>query len=580
MKRTSRVGHFALLVCMLLAGLGAPVSLRAQSDSARLSYFYQEAFKHKQAGRHAAAYALFRHCLEIEPDAPEALFEVGLYRIFLQDEEGGLPLLSRAVELAPQNAWFKETLAMYYINNREAERAISVLESMAKQEPHRTDVLSQLVSLYAATGQHKDAIRALDRIELLEGVNDQLTLEKYRLRMEEKDEAGALGELERLVAENPDEWGYKVLVGNHHLRVDKPEEARKVYDEVQQNAPQNPTLQMAWLAYYDYLKEDSVYRHLRDSLLYGEDTDMSVRVGLVRDFVRVNGGEAEGKTRIRTMFDRILSQPQKRIEMLALYSAYLTAEEAPADTVAAVMKRILDVEPDNRAALFHLVRYYGSTRDVSALADVCRQGINHYPDQLIYYFFLGFAYYQDDRVDEALDALKNGERQINEESDLGVVADLYSMMGDMLYQKGRVEEAFAAYDSSLLYNEDNVSCLNNYAYYLSLRKENLERAEEMSYCTLRAEPNNRTYLDTYAWILFIQGKYEEARTYIDKAITPPADPKQAAEEVSGVLLEHAGDIYFMCGDATRALELWKQAKATGEASPLIDQKITQKKYVE
>ena len=102
-------------------------------------------------------------------------------------------------------------------------------------------------------------------------------------------------------------------------------------------------------------------------------------------------------------------------------------------------------------------------------------------------------------------------------------------------------EAYAAYDSALVYKENNIGALNNYAYYLSVERKNLDKAEEMSYRTVKAEPTNGTYLDTYAWILFEKGKYVEAKIYIDQAM-------QNDGSKSSVVVEHCGDIYYMNGD--------------------------------
>ena len=117
-------------------------------------------------------------------------------------------------------------------------------------------------------------------------------------------------------------------------------------------------------------------------------------------------------------------------------------------------------------------------------------------------------------------------------------------------------EAYAAYDSSLVYNPNNINTLNNYAYYLSVERTNLDKAEEMSFITVKAEPENATYLDTYAWILFEKGRYTEARIYIEQAMKNGGDSSQ-------VIVEHCGDIYFKLGDKDKALEYWKKADAMG-----------------
>ena len=146
------------------------------------------------------------------------------------------------------------------------------------------------------------------------------------------------------------------------------------------------------------------------------------------------------------------------------------------------------------------------------------------------------------------------------------------MVDDLLFQKDREQEAYAAYDSCLQWKPDNIGCLNNYAYYLSLKGDNLERAEEMSFKTIKAEPRNATYLDTYAWILFMQKRYAEARVYIDQALQNDSAP-------GSVVIEHAGDIYMMAGDPEGAVNLWQQALGLDPGNKLLMKKIKRKKYI-
>ena len=138
-------------------------------------------------------------------------------------------------------------------------------------------------------------------------------------------------------------------------------------------------------------------------------------------------------------------------------------------------------------------------------------------------------------------------------------------------------------DSALVYMEDNIMCLNNYAYYLSLKGEQLDRAEEMSYRTIRQEPDNITYLDTYAWILFKKGDFAHARTYMDKVVNPEKTDEEilADDRLMGNLIEHAGDIYAHLDEPETALRLWKLAKEKGDATctPQLKKKIKRKKYI-
>ena len=145
-------------------------------------------------------------------------------------------------------------------------------------------------------------------------------------------------------------------------------------------------------------------------------------------------------------------------------------------------------------------------------------------------------------------------------------------MGDLFHERGLVAEAYAAYDSCLQWKDDNIMCLNNYAYYLSEQGEQLDKAETMSLKTVKADPKNATYLDTYAWILFMQARYAEARIYIDQALQNDTDS-------NAVITEHAGDIYALNNDMDKALAFWQEALKKAPDNQVLIRKIRQKKYI-
>ena len=203
---------------------------------------------------------------------------------------------------------------------------------------------------------------------------------------------------------------------------------------------------------------------------------------------------------------------------------------------------------------------------------ICRPALEYNPDEMAFYYFQGMAQYQKHENDAALATFRKGVDQIRPDSNPDIVSDFYAIMGDILHEKGRNGEAFQAYDSCLQWKPDNTAALNNYAYYLSVEKKNLTKAEQMSYKTIKAEPSNSTFLDTYAWILFQEKRYEEAKIYIEQAIRNDST-------LSGVVKEHAGDIYAQTGDMEKALEYWRQSLEGGNASATLKKKIQLKKYI-
>lgn len=561
----------------------APRHKLTPDEQRRFDYYYLEALNQKQMDRHDAAFDLYRHCLEIQPDAGEVVYALAVYALSLGRHEEAEEKLVRATELDPSNTWYKETLASFYINRREMAKAIPVLEDLTEMSPGRTDVLAQLVSMYMSVDNRTEAIRVLDRIEQLEGKDADVSLEKYRLYMQDGKEDKAFAELESLAAAFPNDFTYRVLIANSLLQAGKADQALAIYNEVKAKEPDNKTLQLSLLDYYKETKNDSLYTVYLDSLLYDTHTEADMRLRLMRDWIADMERAGADSTEVLDVFSRLLGRPQEGIEMMALCAAYMEAKKMPADTIAGMMQRILEVEPDNQIAMLRLLQYYNQGRRFTEVAEICRKGIRYYPDQLPFYFYLGFACIQTDKNQEALQVFHQGAKQVKADTNPVLVSDLYAMMGDLLYDSGKKAEAYAAYDSCLVYRDDNVSCLNNYAYYLSLENEQLDKAEEMSYRTIKMEPENKIYLDTYAWILFMKERYTEARIYIDKVVeeaqegTTPAAGE--SEEPSADVLEHAGDIYFKCGDTEKALYYWKKAEAKGSTHDVLKKKIKQKRYI-
>ena len=181
----------------------------------------------------------------------------------------------------------------------------------------------------------------------------------------------------------------------------------------------------------------------------------------------------------------------------------------------------------------------------------------------------------------AIETLQNGLKQSDGQQNPDYISDIYELLGELYYEQGRVEDAFAAYDSCLVYRDDNVSCLNNYAYYLSLRNERLDEAERMSYRAIKMEPLNKTYLDTYAWILFVQGNYSLAKFYIDRVVSPQQTDSLllADDNLQADVFEHAGDIYAMNDTEELAVRYWTLAQRKGSESAILEKKVKLRKYV-
>ena len=194
-----------------------------------------------------------------------------------------------------------------------------------------------------------------------------------------------------------------------------------------------------------------------------------------------------------------------------------------------------------------------------------------YPEQPLFYLFQGIGYFNLNDYENTVKILEKG-RKLSANKELTANFDTY--IGDTYHQLDNKQKAYEAYDRVLKSDSNNIYVLNNYAYYLSLDNQDLERALQMSAKTIKAEPKNATYLDTYAWILYKLERYPEAKKYMDKVFKYDKNPQ-------GVNYEHFGDILYKLGDTKNAMKNWKKAKkAGGEVSEFLDNKIKDEKLYE
>ena len=552
----------------------------AQDMARRYDYFFLEAICQQEKGCHDAAFDLLTHCVQIDSTRSEAYYYLARYYDFLKNKDKALAYSEKAVQLEPDNVTYLETLANTYIGRRQYDKAIDAMEHIYSKNSEREDVLSLLVQLYEQQQDYEGAIRTLTRLETMEGKSERLSMAKSELYTRKGDKKAAINEMKQLADQYPNDQNYRCLYGTTLYLNGQQKKAVAIYNDILKIEPDNRSAQMALLSHYNEIG-DSVQAHQwLDRMLMNKNATTQDRVLLLRQVIgesERNGGDS---TQVLPLFHRVLNLPQADADLAIFCATYMNLKKMPNDSISPILERALALEPANAAARLQLVSYAWQAEDRDRVIALCQDARQYNPDEMAFYYYQGIAYFQKDQLDQALNAFQNGIGVITAQSDPAIVSDFYAVMGDILHQKGQAREAFVAYDSCLVWKEDNIGCLNNYAYYLSELGEQLDKAEQMSYRTIKAEPKNSTYLDTYAWILFMQKRYSEAKIYIDQTL-------QYDTDTSAVLLEHAGDIYYQAGDAAQALEYWRQALEQAEKDddtkndrrPILIRKIKLKKYL-
>jgi tetratricopeptide (TPR) repeat protein len=534
--------------------------------------YFLDAMLCRQKGMPDAAFDLLTRCLEIDSTASEVHFFLGMYYADMKQDDRALASFRRAAELQPGTPTYLETLAQSYIQHNRYGDAIGVVEQLYEADKSRQELLQTLYRLYVQEKKFEKAISTLERMELIDGKSERLSLAKSGLYIQMDNREAALREVKELSEQYPNDLNYRTLYANTLMMDDQQEAAREVLESVLREEPNNYRAQVAMRNYYQALQDTQHADSLTRSILLNPNSTTEDKVSLMRQEISQSENYDGDSTRVLSLFREMLAQPNPDADMAEFCAAYMSLKKMPRDSIERMFGFVLQLAPDNASARLQLVQYAWEDNNDQRVVELCRAARQYNPDEMAFYYYQGMAYYRLEDNDHALEAFRNGISVITDESNPAIVSDFYAVMGDLLHQKGRQQEAFAAYDSCLQWKPDNIGCLNNYAYYLSCLGIRLDEAEQMSYKTIKAEPRNATYLDTYAWILFMKKRYAEARIYIDQTL-------QADSTVSGVVLEHAGDIYALCNDIETALSYWKRAAADDPDNKILRRKIKRKKYI-
>lgn len=504
-----------LLFTLLATATAGGISRQAK---ARYAYFFQGAVTRLSAGDTDGAMDLLLHCQEIDPSAAETYFYLADCYNAAGEDSMRVNMLVKAAEMQPDNDTYKEELIPIYINNEQIDECVVLLEDLVARTPERTDMLELLQKIYEYQKDDQNLLNTLNRLEVQEGQSEELTMSKVQVFTRMGDNKRAYSELKSLVDNHPLDLNYRVIMGNWLLNNGRKKEALNELNTVLDSEPENKMALISMMEYYRSEKQDTIADRMRDNLLLSPKTDQQTRLTMLRLYIFDQEARGTDSTEVVRYFDRVYDATQD-FEVLPLQLAYMSLKSMPDEQLKQLLLKMLNLRPEYSQARLQLMQMAENDEDHEEVARLAKPAQQYNPDEWSFSYYLGFALFQMDRKEEAIEAFEVAAQGAADDTEnTSLAADLFEMMGDVYYDLGRKDEAFAAYDKCLAIDPDKISCLNNYAYYLALSDMNLDRAAAMSLKTVKAEPNSATYLDTYAWVLYVQGRYEEAKIYIDMAI--------------------------------------------------------------
>lgn len=543
----------------------------SEADKRKFDYFFYEGLNLKTAGKFDAAYDAFNHCLAIDSTASAVLYELSSFYAQLNRPEKSVEMLRRAVANSSDNFTYRLALASMSRNLGMYGEAAEEYEKLVKDFPGKPELNYYLADALTQEGEVGQAIDAYNALEQSIGMNEALSMQKYKLYNQLEQSGKAFQEIEKLADKFPMEARYQIILGDLHLEKNDTVKALSYYKKAHTIDPSNPYYVVSMANYYEAVGDKDAAETQIRSALTNEKLDVETKVGILSRYILKLQQTQKGTESANALFQTLLEQHPEDTDLKQMYGSLLVAQ-GKTDEARFQFQLITEMEPENVGAWQQLLQLALKSEDIAEVVRICTRCQELFPDAPEYYFYLGIGYYQQEKYQEALSTYYAGLNVIPAEN-MGLKSDFYGQIGDIYYQMKQMDQAYKAYDEALKYNDKNVVVLNNYAYFLSLEKKDLKKAERMSAQSVKLEPENSTYLDTYAWIFFVQGNYTLAKMYIESAIDK--DKTKSPE-----LVDHYGDILFMTGEKEKALEQWKKAKELGKESKILDRKITEEKYIE
>lgn len=527
-------------------------------------YSFMEGVRCKVMGDFQGAMGWYDNCLKIDPESPVVKYEIAGLLLSTEDYNGALQLAREAVAGNPANLWYKLLLANVLQKKSMIEEACNVYADIIGKYPDKEEFYLMEAALYASVEKWQKAIEVYDRYEKQYGVTEPASIEKIKLYSKLDDAKGASNELLKLINKYPERNEYLSLLAELYFNYNQDKKGLQILNKLLKEDPQNGYVHLYLADYYRDKKQTSeVAKHMQ-SALQSDQLENSFKVQYILKLILDADSTKVTDSELNSYMDILINRYSEDLSVRALYSDFLR-KDGKLREARKELEYILEREKNNYMIWEELLLTCNQLEDTNCMYTQSVEAIKYFPEQPLPYALAGLSLMMQKDFASAVGFLIKGVSLTDDKVQLQ--SQLFSYLGDCYYNLDSMEQAFRMFDRVLEINPQDVLVLNNYAYYLSLLDRDLSKAEDMSSKAVMLEPDNGTYLDTHAWVLFKRKVYSEALYYMKQAMEKTEDP-------SGVLYEHYGDILYVNGKKEEAMEMWRKAKNTGdEVSTDLDAKI-------
>ena len=541
----------------------------SEPEQRRFDYFFYEGQKQKENRQYDQAIETFRLCASLDSLDSGVQSELGLLYAASGFSGDAIQMMEKAIKTDPTNWWYSVQLISFYSDFKNWKRCIEITLNLQKLYPNKEEVYSMLASFYKETKQFDKAIGAYERLESLTGINQALSLEKFQLYLLLNNQKKGIAEIDKLVNKYPSESRYKVFRGDIYLQQNMPKKAFEIYQQVLKDDAQNALVYVSLSNYYKTVNQPDKAMESIVSALKNEQLDVDTKVQVLGQYVEKLVRDSTKLSETESLFKLLVDRYPMEEQVHGYYAMFLQVQKRNAEAISE-LESMLNINSKNDQTWMRLIQVYIGEKNFSQIVTVTDRAIANLPKASAWYFYRGIAEFQLANFPAALVAYKTGLPLIAADQ-LDLKSDFYAQIADTYFKVEKKDSAFVNYEHALAANPKNILVMNNYAYYLSLGKDELKKAERMSAKTVELEPKNSTYLDTYAWILYQEANFSLAKYYIERAID-----NMKKDEESGVILEHYGDILWMTKNDDKALKMWQKSFETGNKTDDLKKKIENK----
>jgi len=534
-----------------------------------ISSAFIEATRYKILGDAANAMGLYQTIIEQDPLHDASLYELARLKMLNGETDMAVDLLKTAIRMDPDNIWYKLAYAGAFEKSGKYSEAAIQYKNLRNKYPEKYELYEYEAQCYIQNNEFQKAIDVYNEIELQTGITEQIGIQKYYIYQNWSKTDKAMNEVQKLADHFPENPQYSMALVEYYMRTGRAGLALNSINAVLTVDPEN-ALAHAYLAdYYHMSGNDSLAVKEIFYIIGSVSTGIDEKISLLMNVYRA--GNVYGDTTVvYPMLDTLVSVHADEAKAWAMYADFMNADDRM-DEAMVMWKKSLEFDKSVFTIWNLMMNVFYDNQQYDSLLTYASEAAELFPEQSSVWFFLGLAQYHAAMFEKAVVSLefasdlRLSNKEMKNES-LFLLADTYA-------KTGRNDDSDAMFEKLIGEDPDNVVAKNAYAYSLALRKNNIDRAQQLIAEALTGNEDKAEFQHTYGLVLFRLGKYLEAAEAYRKAIELGGDD-------DGALLEHYADVLFFQNKTEDALDFWLMARELGGVGKMIDQKITDKKYYE